>query len=152
MILRRNIDIFEELLPYASQIINDGDNEGKTPFHYACIMNCNEILNLILKNKLVNKNQKSNIGFTALHYACYHHSVDGVKALLNSPSIIKDLLDEDNAHPLQQILSKYIFIAMDEKVSFLQSALVIFELMLDAGGEVYTKDRFGKSVLDQALF
>jgi ankyrin repeat protein len=151
MILRRHNDIFEELLPYASHIINDGDDQGTTPIHFACIMNCNEILKMLVENKLVNKNKKSITGYTALHYACYHHRVDDVKILIASPNVRKDLLDLHNEQPLQTILYRFIVVTEDEQISFIKSALVIFELMLDSGGEVYTKNKYGVTVLEEAI-
>jgi ankyrin repeat protein len=148
-----NKDIFKEVLPYASNIINEGDNNGVTPLHCACIQNQNEMLAMLLKNKMVDINKQSNYGATALHYACYYHFDKIVKKLLAAPNIIKDLLDADNEPPLQQVFKLYDDenILEEEKVLFFRNALKMFELMIDNGGEVYTRNISGVTVIDEAM-
>jgi hypothetical protein len=154
-ILWRNIDIFEEILPHASNIINDGDIYGLTPFHLACDRNFIEVVELLLQNNLVDKNKKDNHGHTALHYACSKHRIDVVKKLLASPEVIKDLLNENMDPPVQIILRHFDYYGnrmSPDHLDFLKSALVMFEMMLDAGGECFTANCSGDTVLDQALF
>jgi ankyrin repeat protein len=151
----RHIDLFEEVLPYASNIINDGGIDGITPFHMACDKNFIEVVDILLQNKLVDKNKKDNHGYTALHYACRKHRIDVVKKLLASPEVIKDLLDEKMEPPVQTILKHFDYYGnriSPAHLASLNGALSMFQIMLDAGGEVFTANCSGDTVLDQALF
>jgi ankyrin repeat protein len=147
-----NKDIFKEVLPYTSNIINDGDNDGFTPLHCACIKHQIEMLVLLLKNKMVDVNKQTNKGITALHYACYYRFNKIVAKLLAAPKIIKDVLDADNESPLHVVFREYTDELLgEERVLYFQNTLKVLDLMLDKRGEVYVRNVFGVTILDEAV-
>jgi hypothetical protein len=52
---------------------------------------------------------------------------------------------------VQKILKSFHQFEGCKKFEFMKSALVLFEIMIDLSGEVYTINGYGESVLDQAL-
>jgi ankyrin repeat protein len=176
----KNIDILKRVAPYLANKINDSDSCGFTPFHIACgaldtysaanreLIDI-DFLDWFLHNEFCDKNRVTNVGFTAMHYACYYHNVQIVGKLLKLPNIILDIHDQNGETPLQQLFHNINIILSDEDSSDndsfnehvnhdrehdkLQAVLEILILMLETGVQVNTKSchRRSLSILDKAI-
>ena len=60
------------------------DNEGETPFHYACASGLLEIVQYFHKEKLSDLVHTARSGDTPLHFACKYNQVEIVKFLLST--------------------------------------------------------------------
>jgi hypothetical protein len=178
----KNIDILKRVAPYLANKINDRDSCGFTPFHIACgALNTpylaanreaidEDFLDWFVHNELCDKNRVTNVGFTAMHYACYHHNAQIVGKLLQLPNIILDIHDQNGETPLQQLfhhlstfsdedssdnesVNELVSASPDDEHDKLQAVLEILTLMLETGIQVNTKycHRRSLSILDKAI-
>jgi ankyrin repeat protein len=176
----KNIEILKAVAPYIANNINDCDYNGVTPFHVVCGASSNnsvvnqeavdvEFQDWFLNNESCDKNKVCNYGFTALHYACYHHDVQIVGKLIKLPNIILDIHDRYSETPLHQLFHQINISEIDsdddnsdheynsdqdntnDEYNKLQAVLEIITIMLDTGVQVNTKNRRGYSTLDKAI-
>ena len=83
------------------------EEEGKTPFHFACFYK-NEKVFLYLINFGVNINEQDNSGFTPLHIAIINKNIRIIKRLLQNGALL-NIKDNKGRTPYQFALFKKYF-------------------------------------------
>lgn len=63
-------------------LIQEKNNDGKTPLHFAAINSCNSSLLFLLNYGTKYINLKCNRGWTPLHYTCEFDKIDNLKLLI----------------------------------------------------------------------
>lgn len=91
-----NVAAVERLLVEDNESINELDDNGMAPLHYAAARGYIEIVRLLLTQHNLNINvQTSTTNITALHYAATHGHVEIIKLLLATRNVTADARDQN---------------------------------------------------------
>ena len=104
----------------------------------------------------VNINQQDKYGDTALHYACMAHDVKTVELLLSRNAKI-EIKNDNEETPLFKVCGvkinyDYLRYEPDLKEYNPDECLQIATILLDAGADVHTQDKYKNTVLTGAAF
>ena len=104
-----SIVFFHENYPELN--LDSKEEEGKTPFHFACFYKNEEVV-LYLINFGININEQDNSGFTPLHIAIINKNIRIIKRLLQNGALL-NIKDKKERTPYQfALFKKYSDIAV----------------------------------------
>lgn len=101
-IKRGNIAKVQFFIDENPSIVNEPDDEGRTPLHIAVYHINPEIMILLCKQKGININQQDNQGYTPLHEAAGCGRDEVISLLCQQPGIDKNKKDNEGRTPLQE--------------------------------------------------
>lgn len=137
-----NMERVKKLLNEDNEIhnyINEKDDEGNTPLHYAIYYDNLELIELLLKQKNIKVNAKNEKGFAPLHIVILGNSI-------NSLNILEYLLDnganinvqDKNGHtPLHVAIS--------------QNDIEVIEMLLERRIKINTQTKVGNTAMHYAV-
>jgi ankyrin repeat protein len=140
---RWSIDIAKYLIEKQNANINTTNNKGRSVLHSACQSRCFKLVRYISQKTKLDVNAQDEDGSTALHLACEHrrkfkgHYITSnlklVKFLITDMKADLHLVDKKGRTPLH-----------------VQTKVSILKYLVSQGANVLTKDRCGKSPLQNA--
>ena len=131
-----DLEMFTSILNLSTGYLDQGDQEGFTPLHFAALFNRHTIISQYGKYADLNKLNKG--GLAPIHVAASHGSCNAVQALLNL-GVLANTLDVDAWTPLHHAI--------------FNTHLDLVELLIKNGAMANVKDKNGETpahlLLDQ---